>query len=251
VTARATAWPGATFAGVVVALLPDVDLQTRTLSVRIRIENPERKLAPGMFVSLEFSGMPGQPQLVVPSEAIITTGERNVVIVAREGGGFDVADVTTGTEVDGKTAVLSGLTEGQSIVVSGQFLIDSEASLKSAVTRLSTVAESATEASGAASAAQPAAAPSHLTQGRITAIAADAITISHDPVPSLQWGAMTMPFKPPAKGLPTRLKVGDRVSFSFTEIQPGGYQIQNITMLDEPQAPGERPAESQPAELKP
>jgi len=138
VTARATAWPNATFKGSVEALLPDVDLQTRTVPVRIVIENPEFKLAPGMFMSLDFEGKADQEHLVVPSESIIMTGERNVVIVAREGGGFDVAEVGTGTEAEGKTAILSGLEEGQSIVLSGQFLIDSEASLKSTVSRLST-----------------------------------------------------------------------------------------------------------------
>ena len=138
-TVRATAWPGATFKGRVAALLPDVDLQTRTLPVRIVIQNSDFKLAPGMFVSLEFEGKAGQAQLVVPSEAIIVTGERNVVIVARNGGGFDVAPVTLGMESEGKTAILSGLEDGQSIVLSGQFLIDSEASLKSALSRLSTV----------------------------------------------------------------------------------------------------------------
>lgn len=141
VTVRATAWPDATFKGRVEALLPDVDLQTRTLPVRIAIENPQFKLAPGMFVSLDFEGKAGREQLVVPSEAIIMTGERNAVIVARDGGGFDVAEVSTGTEAEGRTAILSGLEEGQSIVVSGQFLIDSEASLKSTVSRLSTGAE--------------------------------------------------------------------------------------------------------------
>lgn len=141
VTARATAWPNATFKGRVEALLPDVDLQTRTLSVRIVIENPQFRLAPGMFVSLDFEAKAEQEQLVIPSEAIIMTGERNVVIVARDGGGFDVAEVTLGTEAEGKTAILSGLEEGQSVVASGQFLIDSEASLRSTVSRLSTAAE--------------------------------------------------------------------------------------------------------------
>lgn len=136
VEARATAWPGATFAGRVAALLPDVDLQTRTLTVRIEIDNPELKLAPGMFVSLELTPPSGEPQLVVPSEAVIMTGARSVVIVAREGAGFDVTEVTVGTEADGKTVILSGLREGQSIVLSGQFLIDSEASLKATATRL-------------------------------------------------------------------------------------------------------------------
>jgi membrane fusion protein, copper/silver efflux system len=138
VTARATAWPNATFAGRVEALLPDIDPQTRTLTARIVIENPQFKLAPGMFLSLDFAGREAQEQLVVPSEAIIMTGERNVVIVARAGGGFDVAEVELGAEADGRTAILSGLEPGQSIVLSGQFLIDSEASLRSAVSRLST-----------------------------------------------------------------------------------------------------------------
>lgn len=137
-TARATAWPGETFQGRISALLPDVDPQTRTLPVRIVVDNAESRLAPGMFVSLDFEGKAEEEQLVVPSEAVIMTGERNVVIVAHEGGGFDVAEVTVGMDVDGKTAILSGLQEGQSIVLSGQFLIDSEASLKATVSRLAT-----------------------------------------------------------------------------------------------------------------
>ncbi|MEP7244322.1 MAG: efflux RND transporter periplasmic adaptor subunit [Gammaproteobacteria bacterium] len=136
VTVRATAWPAESFKGRAVALLPDVDAQSRTLPVRIEVQNVGQRLAPGMFVSLEFAGPQGDPQLVVPSEAVIMTGERAVVIVAREQGGFDVVDVKAGTEVGGKTAILSGLEESQSIVVSGQFLIDSEASLRATVARL-------------------------------------------------------------------------------------------------------------------
>jgi membrane fusion protein, copper/silver efflux system len=138
VTAQATAWPGVQFKGRVAALLPEVDPQTRTLPVRVVVENAQTRLAPGMFVSLEFEGQGEREQLVVPSEAVIMTGERSVVIVAREGGGFDVAEVTVGADAQGKTAILSGLEAGQAIVLSGQFLIDSEASLKSTVSRLST-----------------------------------------------------------------------------------------------------------------
>jgi Cu(I)/Ag(I) efflux system membrane fusion protein len=137
-TAHAPAWPGMAFKGRIVALLPNVDPQTRTLPVRVVVDNSELKLAPGMFVSLDLEGQDEQEYLVVPSEAVIVTGERNVVVVAHEGGGFDVAEVTLGAEVDGRTAILSGLEAGQPIVLSGQFLIDSEASLKSAVSRLST-----------------------------------------------------------------------------------------------------------------
>jgi membrane fusion protein, copper/silver efflux system len=235
VTARATAWPGAVFKGGVAALLPEVDPQTRTLLVRVVIENPEFKLAPGMFVSLDFEGTADQEQLVVPSEAVIMTGERNVVIVAREGGGFDVAEVSTGAEAEGKTAILSGLEAGQSIVLSGQFLLDSEASLKSTVSRLSTTA--ATKAARDETAAQTEDARSlHLTEGIITAIAPEAITIAHGPVPSLKWGAMTMSFKPPTKMPSAQLKVGDRVSFSFAPTEQGQFQIDSITLLDEPDA---------------
>lgn len=136
VEASASAWPGTTFKGRVIALLPDVDLQTRTLTVRLAVDNPEYELSPGMFVSLKFSGAASEPQLVVPSEAVIATGERSVVIVARDDGAFDVAEVKIGSESGGLSTVLSGLQEGQSVVLSGQFLIDSEANLKSTVDRL-------------------------------------------------------------------------------------------------------------------
>jgi Cu(I)/Ag(I) efflux system membrane fusion protein len=89
-----------------------------------------------MFVSLDVTAAAAEPQLVVPSEAVITTGERSVVIVAGEGGGYKVVDVSVGAEQEGRSVILSGLAEGQSVVVSGQFLIDSEASLKSTGNRL-------------------------------------------------------------------------------------------------------------------
>jgi membrane fusion protein, copper/silver efflux system len=133
---RAMAWPDVTFTGRVISLLPDVDPQTRTLTARVEIENRERKLSPGMFVSLRFEPPQASPQLVVPSEAVIRTGTRDVVIVAREQGGFDVAEVNIGAERGGLTTILSGLEIDQSVVLSGQFLIDSEASLKSTLDRL-------------------------------------------------------------------------------------------------------------------
>jgi membrane fusion protein, copper/silver efflux system len=142
VEAHATAWPGTTFKGRVIALLPQVDPQTRTLTARVALDNPDFRLSPGMWVALDFTAPAAAPQLVVPSEAVIVTGQRSVVIVTDGKGSFDVVNVSTGVEQEGRTPILSGLKEGQSIVLSGQFLIDSEASLTSTVTRLKTTAAS-------------------------------------------------------------------------------------------------------------
>jgi Cu(I)/Ag(I) efflux system membrane fusion protein len=137
VEVRANAWPGVKFDGHIAALLPDVNLQTRTATARVVIDNPRGKLLPGMFVTLSVAGTVGEPQLLVPSEAVIATGKRTVVVVANDDRTFDVASVQVGAERDGLSTILSGLAEGQSIVLSGQFLIDSEANLKSTIDRLS------------------------------------------------------------------------------------------------------------------
>jgi membrane fusion protein, copper/silver efflux system len=219
VTVRATAWAGEEFVGRVVAILPDVDTTTRTLPVRVEIDNPGSRLVPGMFVSLDFATPASEPQLVVPSEAVIVTGERSVVILVREGRGFDVVDVSRGAEFGGKTVITAGLSEGQSVVLSGQFLIDSEATLKSAVSRLS---------SATAPAAAQAAPVSHHAMGKVVSITPTAITIAHEPVPSLQWEGMTMSFAPPATGMPADIAVGDGVHFTFTDAGGGQFRIESI-----------------------
>jgi len=249
VEARATGWPGTPFKGEVIGLLPDVDPQTRTLTARVALKNPDRKLSPGMYVTVDFAGAPGEPQLVVPSEAIIATGERTVVIVAREDSAFEVVNVAVGAEVGDRTTILSGLTEGQSIVLSGQFLIDSEASLRSTVNRLESArpppasddraTSPADEHAGRTSAASDGATSlQHLARGKVTAIAPGEITIAHEPVPSLDWPSMTMGFALPPRRMPQGLKVGDPVSFSFTAKQGGGFQIEDIAVLDAPTEAG-------------
>jgi len=136
VESKAVAWPGLMFRGRVIALESQVDAESRTITARILLENRDRRLAPGMFVSAEILAAKQEVQLVVPDEAVIATGERSVVITAAGEGRFSVAPVITGASQDGRTVIQEGLTEGQSIVLSGQFLIDSEASLKSTEARL-------------------------------------------------------------------------------------------------------------------
>jgi membrane fusion protein, copper/silver efflux system len=134
--ARTPALPGIVFDGKVGAVLPNVNLATRTLTARVELANPNAQLVPGMFVTVQFTTVGQRDLLLVPSEAVIETGTRRVVMLAEGEGKFRPVNVETGSEGGGQTEIRSGLTTGQRVVVSGQFLIDSEASLKSTETRL-------------------------------------------------------------------------------------------------------------------
>jgi Cu(I)/Ag(I) efflux system membrane fusion protein len=130
------AFPGERFSGKVDALLPDLDAATRTQVARIVLRNPDRRAAPGMFASIEIDGAERIASVLVPTDAVIATGTRNVVIVAEGSGRFRAQEVRIGDEADGKTQVLEGVSDGDSVVLSGQFLIDSEASLTGTLARL-------------------------------------------------------------------------------------------------------------------
>jgi Cu(I)/Ag(I) efflux system membrane fusion protein len=123
-----TAFPGETFGGRVTAILPQANVDSRTLTARIQIANRGGRLRPGMFASVAFNEQP-RTALLVPSEAVIRTGTRNLVMLALPGGRFRPAEVRVGQSAGGQTAILAGLTEGEKVVASGQFLIDSEANL--------------------------------------------------------------------------------------------------------------------------
>ena len=205
VQAKSPAAPGATFNGKVQAILPEVDPATRTLKVRLELANPGFKLVPGMFVRMQFTDMRAAKALLVPTEAVIQTGRRTVVLLAEEDGRFRPVDVEIGIETGGQTEVKRGLQAGQRVVVSSQFLIDSEASLKGVEARLNVAPQP--DAAGTA--------PSHRGEARVEAVGRDAVTLSHGPIDSMKWGAMTMDFKLPRDGLPRALAPGDRVSFEF------------------------------------
>ena len=130
------AYPGQHFSGRVVGVLPQVNADTHTVRVRIELSNPGGRLRPGMLAQVRLEHGAQSPVLYVASEAVIRTGSRAVVIVAGEHSQFIPTQVQTGAEADGKTVIVKGLTEGQTVVASGQFLIDSEASLKGVLARL-------------------------------------------------------------------------------------------------------------------
>ncbi|MBK1702481.1 efflux RND transporter periplasmic adaptor subunit [Thiococcus pfennigii] len=130
------AYPGRIWRGDVDYLYPDLDPKTRTLRVRLVFPNPRLDLKPNMFADVVIAGAPKQDVLKIPRDALIVTGERESVVKALGDGRFQPVDVVTGMEADGEIEVRSGLTEGDEIVVSGQFLIDSESSLQASFRRM-------------------------------------------------------------------------------------------------------------------
>ncbi|GAA0720240.1 efflux RND transporter periplasmic adaptor subunit [Dokdonella soli] len=136
VTAEVPAFPGTSFKGTIEAVLPDLDTVTRTQTARIVMANPQGRLAPGMFAKVAITPSASAEQLLVPSEAVIATGTRQVVIVDAGQGRFRAQEVRIGDEGDGNSVVLDGLHDGETVVLSGQFLIDSEASLTGTLARL-------------------------------------------------------------------------------------------------------------------
>jgi Cu(I)/Ag(I) efflux system membrane fusion protein len=130
------ALPGRLFHGTVETLLPDVDAMTRTQRARIVLDNPDGALSPGMFASVQLNPTPDEAVPVVPDDALIATGTHTRVILAEGDGHFRAVSVRTGRAAGGYTEVLDGLHGGEKVVVSGQFLIDSEASLSGALQRL-------------------------------------------------------------------------------------------------------------------
>jgi membrane fusion protein, copper/silver efflux system len=130
--AQVPALPGERFAGKVDYLYPELTQATRTLKVRMVINNPGRHLRPGMFATAHLEGLARESVLTVPTEAVIKTGTRNIVILAADGTHFRPTVVRVGAEHGGRSEILEGLMPGQTVVASGQFLIDSEANLRSA-----------------------------------------------------------------------------------------------------------------------
>jgi Cu(I)/Ag(I) efflux system membrane fusion protein len=127
-TAELAAFPGERFAGRVIAVLPTAQTESRTLTVRVELRNSGGRLRPGMFATVHL-GDTSQAALLVPSEAVIRTGKRTLVMLAEPKGRYRPAEVRVGRDAGGETEILAGLHEGERVVSSGQFLIDSEASL--------------------------------------------------------------------------------------------------------------------------
>ncbi|MGQ0580032.1 MAG: efflux RND transporter periplasmic adaptor subunit [Betaproteobacteria bacterium] len=219
VEARTPALPGTTFKGRVSVILPEVNLATRTLKARIELANPGARLVPGMFATVNFAPAVRKEMLLVPTEAVIRTGSRSVVIVALGDGKFAPVDVEIGMESEGRTEIRNGLQAGQKVVASGQFLIDSEASLKGTATRMSDAPAAEEPGSGS---------QTHRGEGKIEHIGKDALTISHGAITTLQWAPMTMDFRVQDPSLLAGLLPGQNVEFELSEVGDD-YVVSRIT----------------------
>ncbi len=145
--ARLPALPERTWSGEVEYIYPDLDPVTRTLRARLRFDNTERLLMPNMYAHVEIHGEPAREILTIPNEALIHGADMTRVVISLGNGSFEVREIRAGMESDDRVEVLSGLEEGEEIVVSAQFLIDSEASLNAGLQRLQSPGDEAADAS--------------------------------------------------------------------------------------------------------
>jgi Cu(I)/Ag(I) efflux system membrane fusion protein len=228
VEARAAAYPDRVFKGTVNALLPEVNAQTRTVRARIVLANPGGALKPGMFATVSFGGVAGKAGVLVPAEAVIQTGKRSVVIVDSGHGTFMPVEVEVGREAGELAEIRTGLEAGTRVVVSSQFLVDSEANLKAALTRIAAPAPE----SGVTIA--QAALPVHKAEGVVRSVG-DEVLIKHGAIPSAGMGAMTMAFKAPKGGVPKNVTPGTSVRFEFVLTPQGDMQL--VSIVPAPGAP--------------
>jgi multidrug efflux pump subunit AcrA (membrane-fusion protein) len=155
---RATYGPDRIFEGTVQEVLPQVQEQTRTAIARIVLPNPEGFLRPGMFVDVRFAAQVADDAVLVPEMAVLRSGERNTVFVARDDGTFEPREVKLGVRSAGDLyQVLSGLHAGERVVTSGQFMLDSESQLREAIQKMIQPAADTSPAPTATSAAAPSA----------------------------------------------------------------------------------------------
>ncbi len=150
-TVQTTYGPERTYAGEVTLLEPQVQEQTRSVTARIALPNPDGALRPGMYTDVRFEARIADAAILVPESAILRSGDRNTVFVAKDGDHFEPREVTLGARsADGSYEVLSGVSEGERVVTSGQFMFDSESQLREAIEKMSSGSAGVSASAGAA-----------------------------------------------------------------------------------------------------
>ena len=212
---RLNAYPDKTFSGRIAYVYPTMKTETRTIPVRIELPNPNGLLKPGMFAQVELATGGKEPVLTVPLSAVIDSGSRQTVLVQLAEGKFEPREVRLGARSDSYVEVLQGVRAGEAVVVAANFLIDAESNLKAALGGFTPA---------------PKATVGHQAEGKVESIDAKAgtVSITHGPVASLKWPAMTMDFIPANPALINELKPGASIAFEFVERGPGEWVITSI-----------------------
>ena len=208
--------PGKEWRGAVDYIYPTLNPKTRTVRVRLRFDNESHLLKPDMFAQVVIHAESSEKTLLVPKEAVVRSGRSNRVVLALGDGKFKSLNVKVGRLDDHSAEILSGLSEGEMVVTSAQFLIDSESSKTSDFKRLNHGEESVPV--------------SVWTQATINSLMPDhrMVNISHQKISQWAWPEMTMDFKVAESVDFTSLQVGMELHLELSKIQENQYEITNI-----------------------
>ena len=228
VTAEFPAYSAEQWQGQVALVYPELDPVTRSLRLRLEIDNPEHRLKPNMFASVQVEGPTRHNVVSVPTEAVIRSGQGARVLLAAGDGRFTVQPVRTGVTRGDRIEVLDGLSDGMQVVTSGQFLLDSEANGEQAMARLNAVDSTAGADPEQARGQQEDTdtSPATLTgTGTIQSISDNRVTLDHGPIPELNWPSMVMGFQIMPRVNLSDFAEGDEIEFDFMPMPAGGYSI--------------------------
>lgn len=230
------AFPGRRFDARIAYRYPTLNAETRTTPVRLELDNRDGALRPGMFAHVELAVGSAEPKALVPSSAIIDDGRRQVALIVLGEGRFKPQSVKLGQRGGEFVEVLEGLKPGDQVVVSANFLLDSESQLKAA---LSNLTEPEAPPSQGTDGHAHSAVPTYEADGTIDAIdvASNSVTIAHKEIPALKWPAMTMAFPVSSPDLVRGVAPGLPIRFAFSEQAPGEFVISRIERLSAVQAP--------------
>lgn len=223
-TLTVPAVPDKSWQGNVDYVYPIIDSKTRTLKVRLVFANNDGELKPNMFTNIVLQPEATEQALLIPTQSIIRTGDMTRVVLNEGQGKFRSARIEIGAEAAGMTQVKAGLKQGDSIVTSAQFLIDSESSLTAELDRINGSTKTQVQAQAQADTAQ--------ATGIVTQVMAGhrMLTIRHDPVASWGWPSMTMDFTL-ADDVPWQeVTVGQGIDFTLEKTPQGRYLIRSYQL---------------------
>jgi Cu(I)/Ag(I) efflux system membrane fusion protein len=221
--------PGKQWQGDVIYVYPTLDKTTHTLAVRLQFPNPNLTLKPDMYASVKIFVPQDKTSLVIPRQAVIMTGSGSHVILSLGKGRFKPQMVTLGDESQGMVAIEKGLSSGDEVVVSGQFLIDSESNLSAEFKRLDPHKD---HKSKSHQHVKKEGSQSYLSTILAINVEKRRLTISHQPIESLGMPEMVMAL-PVKDGIDLdKLTVNQRVKIKLQKVSPNHYQIIDISPVN-------------------